>query len=128
MNYWCWTCLLRVRDIPSRTSRINLIDDSATVDDSSTVWDGKDNIFHPKIVDLIDDSNTVWKGKDKVVVWKEIKGERIPFCPFCDISLINQERWSRIKRWIKYSVIGFLVLLGTQIVRMILNRDFLFIE
>jgi hypothetical protein len=42
---------------------------------------------------------------EEAILWKEEQGGSVPYCPYCERSLLNQNKWASIRGWVKYSLL-----------------------
>jgi hypothetical protein len=143
-NYWCWHCLKQIRwqpnphhiksirDLHSRPqlerdiimpakglpSTISKIDPRLRLRNIG-VHALNPDAHYPSMMNLLDNN---------VVMWKEVEGEYAPYCPSCDLPLINQDKWTHIKKWIKYPLIVLMILSILRFAGWLLGRDFLLLD
>jgi hypothetical protein len=58
---------------------------------------------------------------EETILWKEEEGGAVPFCPYCESSLLNQNVWASIREWIKYSLILLALILSLWLLTLLLG-------
>ncbi len=108
-RFWCWNCMRGLRSHPGTES----------------LWwrSGFEGVgSFPGGRSTAPAENIVLPSLPKVVEWRE----DVPYCPTCGQPLVHQEKWTGIKKWLKYPLIVLLIILVLRVVGWVLSKEVLF--
>ena len=140
-KYWCWTCLRWIR---GHKPELTIEDVYREPTYDKFLWLSARGIrptegIHPNYRVLAQKyrwNYFPWNPEapvpslmnvipDQDIQWAVIEDHVIPFCPYCQQSLIFQRKLTALKRWIKYPLLILGIGLSLWVLMVILGRDVL---
>lgn len=119
-DMWCWHCLKWIRWMPNpyqihdmqeilqRPNRErHLILPTYGINPEEISMDPQINLrdlkrFGAQQLNPVSQHHSLMHLMEAVIIWKNEQGSAKPYCPYCERSLLNQNVWASVRKWIQY--------------------------